>query len=165
MQRFLVIVGFFPPLSDGNSLDRGKENSPPMMTPTPTKRRCLAPLEGCEVEIREASAPILHFSLKELEVHSLWPCTYLTVVNNLTKGFYLSVLGFHWIQWLFLAQYYTRPFDYKCSQTHKARFYVLSIFRFIYLLWLQFRVWLSNLQLLVQCQVFCSIQYTQTAVL
>ncbi|XP_026199726.1 cell division cycle-associated protein 2 isoform X2 [Anabas testudineus] len=54
-------------LSDGNSLDRGKENSPPMMTPTPTKRRCLAPLEGCEVEIREASAPILHFSLKELE--------------------------------------------------------------------------------------------------
>ncbi|XP_067378037.1 cell division cycle-associated protein 2 isoform X3 [Channa argus] len=54
-------------LSDGNSLDRGKENDPPMMTPTPTKRRCLAPPEGCEVEIREARAPILHFSWKEQE--------------------------------------------------------------------------------------------------
>ncbi|XP_040899224.1 cell division cycle-associated protein 2 isoform X2 [Toxotes jaculatrix] len=50
-------------LCDGNS----KENHPPMMTPTPRKRRCLGPREGCEVEIREASAPILHFNLKEQE--------------------------------------------------------------------------------------------------
>ncbi|XP_044052570.1 cell division cycle-associated protein 2 isoform X2 [Siniperca chuatsi] len=54
-------------LSDGNSHDGGKENHPPMMTPIPSKRRRLGPLEGCEVEIREASAPILHFSLKEQE--------------------------------------------------------------------------------------------------
>ncbi|XP_045891410.1 cell division cycle-associated protein 2 isoform X1 [Micropterus dolomieu] len=55
-------------LSDGNSRDEGgKENHPPKMTPIPSKRRRLGPLEGCEVEIREASAPILHFSLKEQE--------------------------------------------------------------------------------------------------
>ncbi|XP_040011991.1 cell division cycle-associated protein 2 isoform X2 [Xiphias gladius] len=50
-------------LSDGNS----KENHPPTMTPTPRKRRCLGPLESCEVKIREASAPILPFNLKEQE--------------------------------------------------------------------------------------------------
>ncbi|XP_070760893.1 cell division cycle-associated protein 2 [Enoplosus armatus] len=54
-------------LSDGNSCDGGKENHPPMTTPVPSKRRRLGPLEGSEVEIREASAPILHFSLKEQE--------------------------------------------------------------------------------------------------
>lgn len=90
-------------LSDGNSHDGGKENHPPMMTPIPSKRRRLGPPEGCKVEIRKPSTRILHFSLKEQEVHSLWPCTYLTAVNNLTKRFYLSVLGFHWILWLFLT--------------------------------------------------------------
>ncbi|AWP06575.1 putative cell division cycle-associated protein 2 isoform 2 [Scophthalmus maximus] len=50
-------------LSDENS----KENHPPMMMPSPGKRRCLGPLEGCEVEIREASAPIRQFKLKEQE--------------------------------------------------------------------------------------------------
>ncbi|GAA6220750.1 cell division cycle-associated protein 2 isoform X2 [Lates japonicus] len=54
-------------LSDGNSIDGGKENHPPMMTPTPKKRRRLGPLESCEVEIREARTPALHFSLKEQE--------------------------------------------------------------------------------------------------
>ncbi|XP_056233368.1 cell division cycle-associated protein 2 isoform X1 [Seriola aureovittata] len=54
-------------LSDESSIDGGKENHPPMMTPTTKKRRCLGPLEACEVQIREASAPILHFSLKEQE--------------------------------------------------------------------------------------------------
>ncbi|XP_041643306.1 cell division cycle-associated protein 2 isoform X3 [Cheilinus undulatus] len=52
-------------LSDGNRRDGEKENHPPMVTPN--KRRRLGPLESCEVEIREASAPILHFSLKERE--------------------------------------------------------------------------------------------------
>ncbi|XP_026178180.1 cell division cycle-associated protein 2 isoform X2 [Mastacembelus armatus] len=50
-------------LSDGASLDSGKENHPPRMTPTPSKRRRLGP---CEVEISEASTPILP-SLKEQE--------------------------------------------------------------------------------------------------
>ncbi|XP_053276544.1 cell division cycle-associated protein 2 isoform X2 [Pleuronectes platessa] len=50
-------------LSDGN----GKENLPPLMMPSAKKRRCLAPLEGCEVEIREASAPVPQFKLKEQE--------------------------------------------------------------------------------------------------
>ncbi|XP_071338179.1 cell division cycle-associated protein 2 isoform X2 [Trachinotus anak] len=54
-------------LSDGNSTDGGKENQPPMTTPTAKKRRCLGPLEGCKVQIREANAPILHFNLKEQE--------------------------------------------------------------------------------------------------
>ncbi|KAM9360168.1 cell division cycle-associated protein 2 [Symphorus nematophorus] len=53
-------------LSDGISCDGGKENHPPL-TPTPSKRRRLGPLETCELEIRETSAPILHFSLKEQE--------------------------------------------------------------------------------------------------
>ncbi|CAJ1068381.1 cell division cycle-associated protein 2 isoform X5 [Xyrichtys novacula] len=52
-------------LSDGNSRDREKENHPPVVIPS--KRRRLGPLESCEVEIREAGAPILHFSLKEHE--------------------------------------------------------------------------------------------------
>ncbi|KAM7018138.1 cell division cycle-associated protein 2 [Tautogolabrus adspersus] len=52
-------------LSDGNSSDGEKENHPPMVTPS--KRRRLGPLESCELEIREASAPTLHFSLKERE--------------------------------------------------------------------------------------------------
>ncbi|XP_034450741.1 cell division cycle-associated protein 2 isoform X2 [Hippoglossus hippoglossus] len=50
-------------LSDGN----GKENHPPLMMPSAKKRRCLAPLESCEVEIREASAPVPQFKLKEQE--------------------------------------------------------------------------------------------------
>ncbi|XP_060927776.1 cell division cycle-associated protein 2 [Limanda limanda] len=50
-------------LSDGN----GKENHPPQMMPSAKKRRCLAPLESCEVEIREASAPVPEFKLKEQE--------------------------------------------------------------------------------------------------
>nr|XP_040052069.1 cell division cycle-associated protein 2 isoform X2 [Gasterosteus aculeatus aculeatus] len=47
-------------LSDRNSHHGGKENHPPTMTPMPSKRGRLAPIDGCEVEIREASAPILH---------------------------------------------------------------------------------------------------------
>lgn len=94
---------FFLLLSDESNFDGAKENHPPLMTPTPKKRRCLGPLEACEVQIREARAPILHFNLKEQEVHSLWPCTYLTAVNNLTKRFYLSALGIHWIHRLFLT--------------------------------------------------------------
>ncbi|XP_070690062.1 cell division cycle-associated protein 2 isoform X2 [Pempheris klunzingeri] len=54
-------------LSDGNSSDGEKENHPLTMTPIPSKRRRLGPQEGCEVEIREASTPILHLSLKEQE--------------------------------------------------------------------------------------------------
>ncbi|XP_068461444.1 cell division cycle-associated protein 2 isoform X2 [Clinocottus analis] len=54
-------------LSDRNSHDGGKENHPPMITPIPSKRRRLGPIEGCEVEIREDSAPILHLSLKKQE--------------------------------------------------------------------------------------------------
>ncbi|XP_062240880.1 cell division cycle-associated protein 2 isoform X2 [Platichthys flesus] len=50
-------------LSDGN----GKENLPPLMMPSAKKRRCLAPLESCEVEIREASASVPQFKLKEQE--------------------------------------------------------------------------------------------------
>ncbi|XP_008295898.1 cell division cycle-associated protein 2 isoform X2 [Stegastes partitus] len=53
-------------LSDGNSCGGGKENNPPMM-PTPSKRRRVGPLNGCSVEIKEASAPILHSSWKEQE--------------------------------------------------------------------------------------------------
>ncbi|XP_022068090.2 cell division cycle-associated protein 2 isoform X3 [Acanthochromis polyacanthus] len=52
-------------LSDGNSRG-GKENNPPMM-PTPSKRRRLGPLDSCSVEIKEASTPIPHSSLKEQE--------------------------------------------------------------------------------------------------
>ncbi len=98
----LFFVCFFS-LSDENSHDGGKENHPPVMMPVPSKRRRLGPLEGCEVEIRKPSAHIIHFGLKEQEVHSLWPCTYLTAVNNSTKRFYLSVLGLHWIRRLFLT--------------------------------------------------------------
>ncbi|XP_078106192.1 cell division cycle-associated protein 2 isoform X1 [Sander vitreus] len=54
-------------LSDGNSHNGGKENYPPMMMPVPSKRRRLAPQEGCEVEIREGSTPISNFSLKKHE--------------------------------------------------------------------------------------------------
>ncbi|XP_034547593.1 cell division cycle-associated protein 2 isoform X3 [Notolabrus celidotus] len=52
-------------LSDGGSHDGEKENQQPMVTPR--KRRRLGPLESCKVEIREASTPILHFSLQERE--------------------------------------------------------------------------------------------------
>ncbi|TKS77962.1 Cell division cycle-associated protein 2 [Collichthys lucidus] len=51
-------------LSDGNSHNEGKENHQPPVTPTP-KRRRLGPLETCELEIRESSAPNLNTSLKE----------------------------------------------------------------------------------------------------
>ncbi|KAM8761554.1 cell division cycle-associated protein 2 isoform 1-T1 [Acanthopagrus schlegelii] len=56
-------------LSDGYSCDGGKENHPPLMTPTPTpcKRRRLGPLEPCQLEIRETSAPILHLRLEQEE--------------------------------------------------------------------------------------------------
>ncbi|KAM3610825.1 uncharacterized protein V6R79_009298 [Siganus canaliculatus] len=54
-------------LSDGNSHDGGKENHPPLMTPTPNKRRRLDPVEACESEIREPGAPVLRFSFKEQE--------------------------------------------------------------------------------------------------
>ncbi|XP_071402702.1 cell division cycle-associated protein 2 [Centroberyx affinis] len=40
-------------LSDERSLDGGKENCPPPMTPTPNKRRRVGPLRDCEEEIRE----------------------------------------------------------------------------------------------------------------
>ncbi|KAL3063435.1 hypothetical protein OYC64_003075 [Pagothenia borchgrevinki] len=50
-------------LSDGNSPYEGKENHPPV-TP-PSKSRCLGPLQGCEMEFREAHTP--PFSLKEQE--------------------------------------------------------------------------------------------------
>lgn len=60
-----------------------------MWTPVPSKRRRVGPLEDCEVEIREASTPTLHFNLKEQEVHSLLLWADLTAVNNLTKRFYL----------------------------------------------------------------------------
>lgn len=114
-------------LSDESNIDGAKENHPPLMTPTPKKRRCLGPLEACEVQIREARAPILHFNLKEQEVHSLWPCTYLTAVNNLTKRFYLSALGIHWIHWLFLTSLWmvdvsaTQVFYYKLSKKKKRK--------------------------------------------
>uniref|UniRef100_A0A3Q1CQ97 PP1-binding domain-containing protein n=1 Tax=Amphiprion ocellaris TaxID=80972 RepID=A0A3Q1CQ97_AMPOC len=52
-------------LSDGTS-HGGKENNPPMM-PTPSKRRRLGPRDSCSVEIKEASTPVLHSSLKEQE--------------------------------------------------------------------------------------------------
>lgn len=52
-------------LSDGNNHNGGKENHPPTITPIPSKRRRLGPPEDCEGEIRETSASILHFSLKE----------------------------------------------------------------------------------------------------
>ncbi|XP_042344687.1 cell division cycle-associated protein 2 isoform X3 [Plectropomus leopardus] len=52
-------------LSDGNSSYEGKENHPPVVTPVPSKRRRLGLREGCEVEIREAGAPIPHLNLKE----------------------------------------------------------------------------------------------------
>lgn len=52
-------------LSDGSCHYGEKENHPPMRTPVLSKRRRMGPPEGCEVEIREASAPTLHFSLKE----------------------------------------------------------------------------------------------------
>uniref|UniRef100_UPI003AAD4C69 cell division cycle-associated protein 2 n=1 Tax=Centroberyx gerrardi TaxID=166262 RepID=UPI003AAD4C69 len=56
-------------LSDGRSLDGGKENCPPPMTPTPNKRRRVGPLRDCEEEIRGGNTPILrHISLKEQEV-------------------------------------------------------------------------------------------------
>ncbi|XP_041793217.1 cell division cycle-associated protein 2 isoform X4 [Chelmon rostratus] len=54
-------------LSDGNSPDGEKENHPPLMTPTPSKRRRLGPRETCELQIRETNTPILHFTLKEQE--------------------------------------------------------------------------------------------------
>uniref|UniRef100_A0A673A1W7 PP1-binding domain-containing protein n=1 Tax=Sphaeramia orbicularis TaxID=375764 RepID=A0A673A1W7_9TELE len=77
------------------NLDAGKENHPRLMTPTPGKRRRVGPIQGCEMEIREASAPTLHFSLREQEVHSLWPCTYLTAINNLLQTNQLLICVFH----------------------------------------------------------------------
>ncbi|KAM7391508.1 hypothetical protein PAMP_022193 [Pampus punctatissimus] len=53
-------------LSDEKNLG-AKENLPPMMTPTPNKRRRVGPLEGCKVEIRETKTPILHLNFKEQE--------------------------------------------------------------------------------------------------
>ncbi|KAM9858165.1 cell division cycle-associated protein 2 [Aulostomus maculatus] len=50
-------------LSDVKDLDGGKENHP-RMSPTPSKRRRVGQREGCEVEIREAHTPTLHFSVK-----------------------------------------------------------------------------------------------------
>ncbi|XP_062273144.1 cell division cycle-associated protein 2 [Scomber scombrus] len=56
-------------LSDGENLNGGKENLPPMMTPTPNKRRRVGPLEGCKIEIREARAPVLlNFKQQEEDV-------------------------------------------------------------------------------------------------
>ncbi|XP_028313288.1 cell division cycle-associated protein 2 isoform X2 [Gouania willdenowi] len=54
-------------LSDGNSCDAGKENSPPA-TPTNSKRRRRGLLESCNQEIRETPAPIQHSSLKKQKV-------------------------------------------------------------------------------------------------
>ncbi|KAK9522355.1 hypothetical protein VZT92_018827 [Zoarces viviparus] len=54
-------------LSDRNRPHGGKENHSPMMTPIPSKRRRMGPIEGSEVEIEEASTPILHLSLKKQE--------------------------------------------------------------------------------------------------
>ncbi|KAM8886613.1 cell division cycle-associated protein 2 isoform 2-T2 [Spinachia spinachia] len=54
-------------LSDRNSHHEGKENHPPSMTPMPSKRGRLGPIEGCGVEIREASAPILYESFNKQE--------------------------------------------------------------------------------------------------
>ncbi|XP_074527432.1 cell division cycle-associated protein 2 isoform X2 [Halichoeres trimaculatus] len=52
-------------LSDGGGRDREKENHPPLVTPS--KRRRLGPKESCKEEIREASTPMLPFSLKQRE--------------------------------------------------------------------------------------------------
>ncbi|KAM6943968.1 cell division cycle-associated protein 2 [Lycodopsis pacificus] len=54
-------------LSDRNRPYGGKENHSPMMKPIPSKRRRMGPVEGSEVEIKEASTPILHLSLKKQE--------------------------------------------------------------------------------------------------
>ncbi|XP_029366847.1 cell division cycle-associated protein 2 isoform X2 [Echeneis naucrates] len=67
-------------LSDGNSFDEGKENQPTAMMPTPKKRRYLGPLKGCEVQIREAGSPNLHFNVKKQE-EDLEPVTHV-----LTRG-------------------------------------------------------------------------------
>ncbi|KAM6930920.1 cell division cycle-associated protein 2 [Xenentodon cancila] len=53
-------------LSDGISCSEEKENNPPA-TPTPSKRRCLGLLEGCSLEIRQASAFMPCSSLKDQE--------------------------------------------------------------------------------------------------
>ncbi|MEQ2282415.1 hypothetical protein AMECASPLE_000485 [Ameca splendens] len=53
-------------LSDEISSSEEKENNPPA-TPTPSKKRCLGPLEGCSVKIREGNISIPHSSLKEQE--------------------------------------------------------------------------------------------------
>uniref|UniRef100_A0A7N8WNY9 Cell division cycle associated 2 n=1 Tax=Mastacembelus armatus TaxID=205130 RepID=A0A7N8WNY9_9TELE len=60
-------------------LDSGKENHPPRMTPTPSKRRRLGP---CEVEISEASTPILP-SLKEQEgnTHKWLICAFKVILS------------------------------------------------------------------------------------
>ncbi|XP_068615364.1 cell division cycle-associated protein 2 [Brachionichthys hirsutus] len=54
-------------LSDRKSHYGGKENCSSLTAPTPSKRSPLAPLEACQLEIRETSAPILQFTLKEQE--------------------------------------------------------------------------------------------------
>ncbi|XP_061673007.1 cell division cycle-associated protein 2 isoform X2 [Syngnathoides biaculeatus] len=41
-------------LSDVFNQEEGKENHPPMLSPAPSKKRRMAPLEGCEGKIREA---------------------------------------------------------------------------------------------------------------
>lgn len=59
-------------LSDGRSLDGGKENLLPPATPPPIKRRCTGPPRGCVGEIREATTPILkRISRTEQKVASL----------------------------------------------------------------------------------------------
>lgn len=67
---FILILVFLL-LSDGSDTNEAKENHPPLMTATPTKRRRLGPLEACEGQIREARAPLLSLTLKEQEVLSL----------------------------------------------------------------------------------------------
>lgn len=65
-----------------------------LMTLRQSKRRRLGPRETCDLEIKETSAPVLHLSLKEQEVHSHRLYTYLTAINNWTKSFLpLSVFG------------------------------------------------------------------------
>ncbi|XP_057688549.1 cell division cycle-associated protein 2 isoform X3 [Corythoichthys intestinalis] len=49
-------------LSDKYDQEEGKENKPQEMSPAPSKKRRVGPIEGCEVQIREAHTPDIHFN-------------------------------------------------------------------------------------------------------
>ncbi|XP_019740753.1 cell division cycle-associated protein 2 [Hippocampus comes] len=54
-------------LSDEYNQEEGKENHHRLVSPSPSKKRRVGPLKGCEVQIREADTPDVHFNGSDKE--------------------------------------------------------------------------------------------------